>query len=137
METLNRNRNDSLNGKLNGNLDENLHGNLNGNLWGKLDGNLNEPNLGPNSDQTWIKRVSLGVPGGFPWGSLGGPWGSLEGSVGDQTGAQLWSGTGPAPGTQKVPKVCNCSQKQLRAYFGGSGRYQIFGPPRGLSKTPY
>ena len=62
-----------------------------------------------------------------PWGSLGGPWvllggsleapwrvlgGSLEGSLGDQTGTQGWTGTGPAPGTQKVPKVYNCRQKQ-------------------------
>ena len=107
------------------------------NLWGKLDGNLIEPSLGPNYDQTWTKRVSLGVPGGFPWGSLGGTWGSLEGSFGDQTGGQVWSGTGPAPGTQKVLKVCNCSQKQLRAYFAGPGRYQILGLPRGLSKIPH
>ena len=104
--------------------------NQDGNLWGKLDGNLIEPSLGPNYDQTWTKRVSLGVPGVFPWGSLGGLWGSLEGSVGDQTGGQVWSGTGPAPGTQKVLKVCNCSQKQLQPPFAGQGRYQILGPPR-------
>ena len=106
-------------------------------LVGEAGWNLNEPNLGPNYDQTWIKRMSLGVPGGFPWVSLGGPWGSLDGSVGDQTGAQLWSGTGPAPGTQKVLKVCDCSQKQLQPPFAGQGRYQILGPPRGLSKIAH
>ena len=56
--------------------------------------------------------------------------GSLEGSVGDQTGAQLRSGTGLAPGTHKVPEVCNCSQKRSGHRFAGAGRYQILEPPR-------
>ena len=58
-----------------------------------------------------------------PWGSLGGPWvrvlgGSLgpwglpRGVLGDQTGTQGWTGTGLAPGTQEVLKVCNCLEKQ-------------------------
>ena len=55
----------------------------------------------------------------------------------DQIGTQLRSGTGPAPGSQKVPKVCNCRHKQARAPIAGTGRYQILGPPRGLSKIPY
>ena len=119
METLNRNQNRSLNGKLNGNLNENLNGNLNGNPNGKLngnwwkpDGNLNEPNLGPTSVLGGLWKV-LGDPWVILGCSLEGPWrlnwrvlgGSLEGSLGDQTGTQGWTGTGPAPGTQKEPKV--------------------------------
>ena len=87
-----------------------------------------------------------------PWGSLGGPWvllggsleapwrvlgGSLDGSLGDQTGTQGWTGTGPAPGTQKVPKVYNCRQKQPRDKLLGTARRQILGPPRGLSKISH
>ena len=83
---------------------------------------------------TWINLDQKGVLRGSlegPCGSLGGPWGSLEGSLGDQTGTQDWSGTGLAPGTQKVPKVYNCRQKQAE---GQTTRYQAvpdFGAPEG------
>ena len=68
-------------------------------------------------------------------GSLGAPWrvlgGSLEGSLGDQTGTQGWSGTGPAPGTQKVPKVCNCRHKQARGQTNRHAAVPDFGYPQG------
>ena len=79
-----------------------------------------------------------------PWGSLGGPWvllggsleapwrvlgGSLDGSLGDQTGTQGWTGTGPAPGTQKVPKVCNCRQKQVGGQTTRQRAAADFGTP--------
>ena len=79
-----------------------------------------------------------------PWGSLGGPWvllggsleapwrvlgGSLEGSLGDQTGTQGWPGTGPAPGTQKVPKVCNRRQKQVGGQTTRQRAAADFGTP--------
>ena len=79
-----------------------------------------------------------------PWGSLGGPWvllggsleapwrvlgGSLEGSLGDQTGTQGWTGTGPAPGTQKVPKVHNCRQKQAQGQTTRQRAAADFGTP--------
>ena len=54
-------------------------------------------------------RIILGGPWGVPGGSLGGSWGSPG-----------VSGTGPAPGTQKLSKVCNCAQKQ--AYHIGPAR---------------
>ena len=86
-----------------------------------------------------------------PWGSLGGPWvllggslevpwrvlgGSLDGSLGDQTGTQGWTGTGPAPGTQKVLKVSNRRQKKVgaKSFWHGAAPE---GPPAGLSKISY
>ena len=88
--------------------------------------------MSPIWDQTGTKLGPTGRPWGSlegPWGSLGVPWevlggslegpwsvlgGYLEGSVGNQTGTQDWSGTGPAPGTQKVPKVCDGRQNQAQ-----------------------
>ena len=79
-----------------------------------------------------------------PWGSLGGPWvllggsleapwrvlgGSLDGSLGDQTGTQGWTGTGPAPGTQKVPKVSNHRQKRDQGQTTWQGAATDFGTP--------
>ena len=52
-------------------------------------------------------------------------------------GTSMGSGTGPAPGAQKVSKVWNCRQKQLGAFRAGRVWYQILGPPKGLSKIPY
>ena len=71
-------------------------------------------------------RVLVGSPGVSFWdhfgiilesfwdhfGFLGGPWGVPGGSLGGPWGSPGVSGTGPAPGTQKVSKVCNCAQKQ-------------------------
>ena len=140
METLNRNQNRSLNGKLKGDLNENRNGNLNGNPngklngnWGKPDRNLNEPNLGPN----WNQQASFGGP----WKVLGDPWvvlgrslegplgGSPEESIGDQAGTQGWTGTGPAPGTQKVPKAYNCCQKQAQGQTSRHRAGTDFGTP--------
>ena len=118
METLNRNQSRSLNGNLNGNLNENqarnlnrnLNGNLNGNLWRKLEGNLNEPNLGPNWNQTWTNRVAWGVLERslmIPGCSLGGPWRVLGGSLGalwrGPLGAKLGAKTGLAPVRHQGP----------------------------------
>ena len=104
-----------------------------------------EPEWGPEWESewepTWYQTGTKLGPNGpdsleGPWRSLCGPWGSLEVSVGDQTGAKLWSGTGPAPGTQKVPKVYHSSQKHSGHGFAGSGRYQILGPPGDSLKYP-
>ena len=104
----------NLNGDLSGNLNGNLDGNLNGDLDRNLNGNQPGTKLGLNSDQKGV----------LSRGSLEGPWGSLEGSLGNQTGTQDRSGTGLAPGTQKVPKVYKSSKT---------------GPvtPRGLAKIAY
>ena len=61
--------------------------------------------LGPDWDQTSTKLGSFGGPLGVPWGLLGAPWEDPWGTPGVP-------GTGPAPGTQKVPKVCNRRHKQ-------------------------
>ena len=97
----------NLNGDLSGNLNGHLDGNLNGDLDRNLNGNQPGTKLGLNLDQKGVLRGCLEGP----WEFLGGPWCSLEESLGDQIGTQDWSGTSPAPGTQKVLKVCNCSQK--------------------------
>ena len=115
----------NLNGDLSGNLNGHLDGNLNGDLDRNLNGNQPGTKQGLNLNQKGVLRGSLEGP----WGSLGGPWGSLEGSLGDQTGTQDWSGTGPAPGTQKVPKVYNCHQKQARG--------QTLRQRAGVSKIPH
>ena len=83
-------------------------------------------------DQTGTKLGPKGYPSGslgVPWGSLGGLWGSLEGSLRDQPGTQLRSGTGPAPGTPKVPKVCNCRHKQAQGQTGRDEATPDFGTP--------
>ena len=95
-----------LNGKLNGSLHGNLNGNLNGKLEGNMDGNLNGNLNGTKMGPKWDPN-------------------------GDQTGAQRWSGTGPAPGTQKVPKVCNCRQKQACTQTSRHGALPDFGAPCG------
>ena len=140
METLNRNQNRSLNGKLKGDLNENRNGNLNGNPngklngnWGRPDRNLNEPNLGPNWNQQASLGVhgrSLGIPGwslGAPWSVLGGslerPWGLPRRVLGEQNGTQGWTSTGPAPGTQQVPKVCNTTGPGTSALARGGTRF--------------
>ena len=110
----------NLNGKLDGNLNGDLDRNLNGNQPGTTQG--------LNVNQKGVLRGSLEGP----WGSLGGPCRSLGESLGDQTGSQDWSGTGLAPGTQKVPKVYNGLQKQA---WGQARRHESvadFGAPRGL-----
>ena len=81
-----------------------------------------------------------------PWGSLGGPWvllggsleapwkvlgGSLDGSLGNQTGTQGWTGTGPAPWTQKVPKVYIGLQKQAQGQARRHEAVADFGTPEG------
>ena len=55
----------------------------------------------------------------------------------DETGAQRWSGTGLAPGTQKVPKVCNCHQKQACTQTSRHAAVPDFGTPLWDSKIPY
>ena len=84
----------------------------------------------PNCDQTGTKYRSFGGSLGLPWGLLGAPWEDPWGTPGVP-------GTGPAPGTQKVPKVYNCRQKQAWTPIASTERYQILGPPRGLSKRPH
>ena len=59
------------------------------------------------------------------------------GSLGAQTGSTDWSGTGLAPGTQKVPKVCNGLQKQARGQARQHEAVADFGTPRGLSKIAH
>ena len=68
---------------------------------------------------------SLGDPWGVPGSSLGGPWGLSGGSLWEPGGP----GTGPAPGTPKVPKVCNCRQKQARGQTGQDEALPDFGTP--------
>ena len=78
--------------------------------------------------------VVLGCSLEGPWrllgGSLGAPW---MGPFGDQTGTQGWTGTGPAPGTQKVPKVYNCRQKQAQGQTTRQHRGGGFWDPLGDS----
>ena len=107
------------------NLNGNLDGNLNGDLDRNLNGNQPRTKLGLNLDQKSVLRVSLEGP----WGSLGGPWGSLERSLGDQTGTQDWSSTSLAPGTQKMPKVYNCRQKQAQGQTTRRRATPGFGTP--------
>ena len=61
--------------------------------------------------------------------SLEGPWGSLGGSLGGSLAEPRGSGTGPAPGAQKVPKVCNCRQKQAGGQTGRHETLPDFGTP--------
>ena len=77
------------------------------------------------------------------WGSFGGHLESFGGHLrpfGDHLGTKMgpkWKareskggpGTGPAPGSPKVPKVCNSRLKQPVGISGGSRRYQSLGPP--------
>ena len=67
----------------------------------------------------WVPNWSLGAPWEDPWGTPG-----------------VW-GTDPAPGSQKVPQVCNCRQNRLGENRPGTLRTQILGTPWGLSKRPY
>ena len=78
--------------------------------------------LGPDWDQTSTKLGSFGGPLGVPWGLLGAPWEDPWGTPGVP-------GTGPAPGTQKVPKVCNCRQKQAGGQTGRQRTVPDFGTP--------
>ena len=78
--------------------------------------------LGPDWDQTSTKLGSFGGPLGFPWGLLGAPWEDPWGTPGVP-------GTGPAPGTQKVLKVCNCRQKQARKQISRRSTLPDFGTP--------
>ena len=103
----------------------NLDGNLNGELDKNLNGNQPGTKQGLNLNQKGVLRGSLEGP----WGSLGGPWGSLGGSLGDQSGTQDWSSTGPAPGTQKVPKVyTNIPQKQAQTNEPAPSATRFWGP---------
>ena len=74
------------------------------------------------------------------WESFGGHLGPFGDHLANQNGTKMepkWDakaskrvpGTGPAPGTQKVPQVCNCRQKQAG---GQTTRHQAtpdFGTP--------
>ena len=92
-----------------------LDGNLNGNLNGKLDGNLNGSQtgsrLGPNEGPLEAPWGSLGASLELPGRTHGGPQGSR------------------APGTPKVPKVCNCRQKQAGGQTGRHRALPDFGTP--------
>ena len=59
---------------------------------------------------------------GVPWGLLGAPWEDPWGTPGVR-------GTGGAPGTQKVPKVCNCRQKQAWTPIRRQRTVPDFGTP--------
>ena len=102
------------------------------------------PLEGPWRENPWrflggFLEGSLEGPWRAPWrvlgGSLEGPWGllggSLEGSLGDQTGTQGWTGTGPAPGAQKVPKVYKCRHKQAQGQTTRQRAAADFGTPWG------
>ena len=82
--------------------------------------------LGPDWDQTSAKLGSFGGPLEVPWGLLGAPWEDPWGTPGVP-------GTDPAPGTQKVPKVCNRRQKHAQGLWCRHGATPDFGTPIGDS----
>ena len=61
--------------------------------------------MGSKQVQDWNQMKVVLRLLGVPWGLLGAPWE-------DPWGTRGVPGTGPAPGTQKVLKVCNSRQKQ-------------------------
>ena len=100
--------------------------------------------LGPNWNQTGTKLGSnwdqIGTELGLNWDQTGtklGPnWDQSGIKLGTkmrpklyQTGTQVWSGTGPAPGSQKVPKVSNSRQKQARGQPSWHQATPDFGTP--------
>ena len=84
-----------------------------------------EPEWEPIWDQTETKLAPNEGPLEAPWGSLGASLELLWGSL----GTPGWSGTGPALGTPKVPKVCNCRQKQAQGQTGRHAATPDFGTP--------
>ena len=97
-----------------------------------------KPEWEPNWDQTGTKLAPNEGPWEGPWGSLGA---SLGGSWEDPRGtpglpAPVWhrSGTG---NPKKRSKCVTVVKNSLGENHGGTLRYQILGPPRGLSKRAY
>ena len=79
----------------------------------------------PNCDQTGTKLAPNEGPLETDWGSIGA---SLELHA-DPWGTPGRSGTSPAPGIPKVPKVCNCRQKQAQGQTGRHAAVPDFRSP--------
>ena len=97
--------------------------------------------VGPNWDKIGTKLGTKMEPN---WTQIETKLGTKMGPKWDQKGAKMGPqgtpmgpGTGPAPGAQKDSKVLNCRQKQAAGLQAGAVRYQILGPPGGLSKIPH
>ena len=89
-----------------------------------------KPEWESNWDQTRTKLAPNEGPSEGPWGLLGPPW-SSDGSLTVLT--VRWGTRGP----KKCSKCVTVVKNSLGENHGGTLRYQILGPSRGLSKRPH